>query len=69
MVDQHSRRDDARINDELATGVKEMQVTCNSGKTMKGTSKEVGKERVSFGTNMSTNEESSTLEYVKLDMH
>jgi hypothetical protein len=43
MVDQHSRRDDARINDELATGVKEMQVTCNSGKTMKGTSKEVGK--------------------------
>jgi hypothetical protein len=36
---------------------------------MKETSKEVGKERVSFGTNMSTDEESSASEYVKLDMH
>jgi hypothetical protein len=36
---------------------------------MKGTSKEEGKERVSFGTNMSTDEESFASESVKQDMH
>jgi ABC-type molybdate transport system ATPase subunit len=69
MANQHEGRDDAHINDELATGVKEMQVTCESGKTMKGANKEEWKERVSFGTNMSTDEESSVSESVKQDMH
>jgi hypothetical protein len=69
MANQHEGRDDAHINDELATGVKEMQVTCESGKTMKGANKEEWKERVSFGTNMSTDEESSASESVKQDMH
>jgi hypothetical protein len=52
----------------LAEGVKEMQVACKSGKTIRGTSKEEGKERVSFGTNMSTDDESSASESVKHDM-
>jgi crotonobetainyl-CoA:carnitine CoA-transferase CaiB-like acyl-CoA transferase len=36
---------------------------------MKGANKEEWKERVSFGTNMSTDEESSASESVKQDMH
>jgi hypothetical protein len=52
----------------LVEGVKEMQVACKSGKTIRGTSKEEGKERVSFGTNMSTDDESSASESVKHDM-
>jgi hypothetical protein len=42
-----------------------MQVACESEKTKAGTTKEEDKERVSFGINMSTGDESSASESVK----
>jgi hypothetical protein len=53
----------------LIEGVKDMQAACESEKTKAGIVKEEGKERVSFGTNVSTDDESSASKLVKQDMH
>jgi hypothetical protein len=69
VVDQIDGKVGAQINEESAEGVKEMYVACELEKTKIGTGMEEGKERVSFATNMTTDNESSTLESVKQDMH
>jgi hypothetical protein len=45
------------VNKELSNSVQELRVTCNSTRMSQASQNLGGKERVSFGTNMSTEEE------------